>query len=925
MRPVKLVMCGFGPYAKKVELDFDKLGKSGLYLVTGDTGSGKTMIFDAITYALYGEASGNNRETDMFRSKYSDIDMPTYVELDFEYRGKMYNVRRNPEYERLKGRGTGTTMQKAEAVLNFGDDRPPITRIKDVTKAIVDIIGLDREQFTQIVMIAQGDFLKLLMAKTEDRSKIFREIFKTGLYRKIQEQIKEENNVAKDEYYSCLRYIKQYIDSVQCEISVPYYEKLKELKESNDSTWNIDEVLEIINDIVKDDMEKKSEKEKKLTEIVKRLEYLKQQSDMAVKHAKTKEEIKGYQSGLNVNELEFQNLENELKGLENKKLKMDKISIDIQREKEKLTDYDNLEDLKRVLEKEIVFFNQTGQKLSEFKNSKLHIQKDIELFKAELKSMDSLSFEMMEIKNKMIILENSETKLSDLYEKCVRYVNLYKEASLKEKKYIEDSKRWENLKKTYDENEKLFYDEQAGIIAEKLLEGAPCPVCGSLSHPKPADKSASAPTKEQLDLLKTNTEFAKDTMEKSSRDAGVKRRDEEVLKKEILNISTELFRDCKFADIKKSTMIKLEEIKAQKRENALRMDFLEKRLNRKEMIEEKLPQLENQMEDIDMKIRDTENANTKHDMFVKNIRDNIEKEMEKLSFSSKREAEENIKVSEKILQEYNIKFNDIMEKIQATKTKSTEYKSSIKMLEEQLDGILYDNIDSLGDKLEKCERDKENIDKQLENINFRLKTNEGIKNNIKKYADLLKKAEEKYGSIKAVFDTITGNISGKDKVRLETYIQMTYFERIIIRANTRLMMMTGGQYELKRMNEAGNQKSQSGLELEVIDHYNGTIRSVKTLSGGESFKASLALALGLSDEIQKNAGGIQIDTMFVDEGFGSLDEESLNQAISVLNNLTKGNRLVGIISHVGALKDRINRQIIVKKDRTGGSSAIIEI
>ena len=208
---------------------------------------------------------------------------------------------------------------------------------------------------------------------------------------------------------------------------------------------------------------------------------------------------------------------------------------------------------------------------------------------------------------------------------------------------------------------------------------------------------------------------------------------------------------------------------------------------------------------------------------------------------------------------------------------------------------------------------------------FRIRTNEGIVKNISGYIKKLEKAEQRYMYIKELFDTVSGNINGKDKIRLETYIQMTYFDRIIIRANTRLMMMTGGQYELRRMNDAQNQKSQSGLELEVIDHYNGTVRSVKTLSGGESFKASLSMALGLSDEIQRSAGGIQIDTMFVDEGFGSLDEESLEQAIKVLNGLTEGNRLVGIISHVSELKERISRQVVVKKNKAGGSSANIEI
>jgi DNA repair protein SbcC/Rad50 len=263
--------------------------------------------------------------------------------------------------------------------------------------------------------------------------------------------------------------------------------------------------------------------------------------------------------------------------------------------------------------------------------------------------------------------------------------------------------------------------------------------------------------------------------------------------------------------------------------------------------------------------------------------------------------------------------------LQKSKENISGYESSIKSLKSQLSsGCALDKDEELEKKTD-IENKKGEDDAKSKAIHTRIETNTQALTNIRAKSDSLSELEKRYTWMKSLSNTANGNISGKEKIMLETYIQMTYFERIIDRANTRLMTMSGGQYELKRRREAENNRSQSGLDLDVIDHYNGTERSVKTLSGGESFKASLSLALGLSDEIQASAGGVKLDTMFVDEGFGSLDEESLDQAMRALSGLADGNRLVGIISHVGELKNRIDKQIIVTKDKSGGSRATIVV
>lgn len=233
MKPVKLIMSAFGPYAGNTEIDFERLGSQGLYLITGDTGAGKTTIFDAIVFALYGEASGDVRKADMFRSKYAKEDVPTFVAFTFAYRGRHYQVRRNPEYQRPKGRGTGYTTQKAEAELIYPDDRAPVTKSKEVTRAVTELIGLDRRQFTQIAMIAQGDFQKLLLAGTEERGAIFRQIFKTGLYQTLQAKLKDATKAQWVEYTELKRSISQYMESIVCTQDTPAAEKMRQCAGKN--------------------------------------------------------------------------------------------------------------------------------------------------------------------------------------------------------------------------------------------------------------------------------------------------------------------------------------------------------------------------------------------------------------------------------------------------------------------------------------------------------------------------------------------------------------------------------------------------------------------------------------------------------------------------------------------------------------------
>ena len=353
------------------------------------------------------------------------------------------------------------------------------------------------------------------------------------------------------------------------------------------------------------------------------------------------------------------------------------------------------------------------------------------------------------------------------------------------------------------------------------------------------------------------------------------------------------------------------------------IEQLSKNISRKDSIEKILPQSTKRLEELQDSINTISNTITTYTSENKAIEERIKSLKSKLIFSSKLEADAKIKSNnDTVLKIQNAielatkRLNECNEKLASTTATKAE-------LSKQLDGKEEINLENEKIKLNELEGNIRRLRAYKEEIHSRIVNNQSNYKNIKLKSDELIEAEKQYTIVKSLSDTANGNITGKDKIMLETYIQMHYFDRIISRANARLVIMTGGQYDLLRRKEAASKMGQSGLDLDVIDHYNGTERSVKSLSGGESFKASLALALGLSDEIQSSAGGIQLDTMFIDEGFGSLDEDSLSQAMNALASLASSNKLIGIISHVGELKQKIDKQIVVKKDKTGGSRAEI--
>lgn len=845
MRPTKLVMSAFGPYADRVEIDFDKLGERGLYLITGDTGAGKTTIFDAIVFALYGEASGSSRDKNMFRSKYAKPETPTFVELEFENNGKQYHIRRNPEYMRPAKRGDGETKESADATLTFFDGKAPVTKMKEVTQAVSEMIGLNKQQFSQIVMIAQGDFLKLLLAKTEDRRGIFRQIFHTMPYQILQDKLREESKKLHERYDDSNKSIEQYIAGVQCDNENPLIVKWQQVA-MNRTNSGIEEILNVLSEIIVSDKTLESEHKKMSATLDKEIGMIDEKIGKANAISKALKQKEKAEKALADGNKKLIVCEKELRAQKNLAPERERRMFAIQKMTEGLKDYDRLEQLKDDLLK-------NKQKLEKIKRQR-----------------------MMFLKDCILQLEKEQKKLEDL-----------------QKEFQKVNEKLGEKRAAYIQMEQTFMKEQAGILAGTLKDGIPCPVCGSIAHPNPAKLTDGAPSQEEIDRIKEEVEQYQEKAKQLSDSAYHLRTRVEVVTKETMLHIEKVWGRISIEEAAKKMPIDCDEKPSCEAENV-------------------------DMGEIDKIIEG-------YKISINSIETRLVELQDTLEFSSKAEAKAQIekltkeyKALEKALEKASKEYDQCKINIEAAR-------NTVKTVDKQLKNAEIITIESRKEERKVLDEKRKQCQNIMRVAGSRVAMNEKAEKEIRKQYKAMKDIEERWNTMKALSNTANGNIPKKERILLETYVQMNYFDAIIRRANIRFMTMSAGQYELKRASAAEDLRGQSGLELSVIDHYNGSERSVKTLSGGESFKASLALALGLSDEIQASSGGIKIDSLFVDEGFGSLDEESLNQAMNALSDVTEGNRLVGIISHVSELKERIDRKIVVTKDRVNGSRATVEI
>lgn len=955
MRPRKLIMSAFGPYAGQVTLDLDELGNKGLYLITGDTGAGKTTIFDAITFALFGEASGTERSAAMFRSKYAEAGTPTWVELTFDYAGKTYTVRRNPEYERASKRGDGTTLEKANAELHCPDGRI-YTKVKEVNQAVEEILGLDRNQFTQIAMIAQGDFRKLLLADSEDRRKIFQKLFHTDNYYKLQEKVKSD-------YLALGRQREILKSNVEQFVSGLIWDEDDPLGKPQDAAGaDYSEVLAYGDRLLGKDEEEIGSIREKISGLEEEIASIKLRISRGEDRKKTEKDLKDNHEKLDRSAEKLGALREAREAAARRKPEATAHTARAAAVRAELTSYDDAEAKSKELADMKKGLSDKEKAFEEITTSVETLREEIDKLREEQKGLQGEDLKKARLENDIQIKEASYEKTGKLIRDKDALDKAEKELKELKEAYAHKILKAQEAGRDYEGKFKAYLDEQAGIIAETLEEGVPCPVCGSTDHPAKAHKSAEAPSKEELDRARDLMDSAAEAANKASNEAGSKgaalKEKKEAYVREAASVVPAqggASADAPEAGVSEASALESSAravpgtaetevaeqddldhlsraVKAKHQETAgaleaLRADLAacEKALERKADIDKRLP-----IREADLRAAEDRKAELEKALAMgKTAESALEKQLEeltsKLAFGSKEEALEEINSREAAAKAIEDAIDKAGKDLQEAEKEESVLKALIKEAEEKLRAEEAIDTEAEGEKLDHATASKDALNTRLQAIMTRSDSNRRSLKNIRERSGEMADMEKQLSWMKALSDTANGNLTGKDKIKLETFVQTNYFDRIIERANTRLMVMTDGQYDLKRRVEAQNKSSQSGLELDVIDHYNGTERSVRTLSGGESFKASLSLALGLSDEIQSSAGGIRLDTMFVDEGFGSLDEESLAQAMKALMGLTEGNRLVGIISHVAELKEKIDKQIIVTKNRAGGSSVRIQI
>ena len=1026
MRPIKLTICGFGPYAGKEVVDFTKLNGRNIFVVSGKTGAGKTTIFDAISFSLYGEPSGDTREIRSLRSDFADDDTDTFVELDFEIKGEVYKVKRSPLYLKKKKNKEGYTESKASAELFLPNDKH-ITKIKDVNDKLIEILGINRQQFKQIVMLAQGEFRKLLLANSSEREDIFRKIFDTYRFENIQEElktraknitnIKKENDIKLKAKLTSLKGvssdfnditiledIKNIIDSNYIEyknicdkkdkLQKLYDEKNREKLNIENNNLLIKEKEIILNKLekLKEQKELFGEKEKE----IKNIEYAKDIKSLEEKYLEVNLKIKKYTEDINNSTIKIKNLEKEF-DLSKKNLKYEEqnehmrenllLEIDkLKKIKSKVCEIDNLKEKLNSTKKE---YDSLDNKITKIKIEIENLEKSEIENSDRLQYINELTLTKKDLDKELEYKKELIDKLRTIIKKIISYEENAASHKNLEKEYNDFDLKYKKVKIDYEDMEELYQKDKAGILAKTLVENKPCPVCGSKTHPNKAkintidfdeyDLKSKKLELENLEkeknkklenlIIKNNdlknilesinedlkSNYLKNIDINKSYDNNTKDRIKEIgisLKSDYNKKEEELLKINSILDKKYDIEKNIIKIKEYLKSNKKYLSVYEENLvNIKEIITTYNTKIEEFKKEIPSNVKNLkeldENISTKEESLKKSREklDNLKKiyekidrdlEKEKVLLSNNNRILKELDLEEKVSKNkfedaLNSRFNDLfsyeksknnINNLETIKNEVYEYKSNLQILKSKKEDIInktknieFVELSSLNNEINDILSTKESLELKEKEIYSILQNNKAIYDDISKIKEDLKKIENEYKIIGELSDFA----NGKNSLRLsfERYILASYFEDIIEASNIRLDKITNSRFRLIRKDTINKNKKQSGLDLLVYDEYTGKEREVSSLSGGESFKASLSLALGLSDVIQSNSGGISIETIFVDEGFGTLDSESLNTAIDCLLELQEYGRLVGIISHVEELKQRIDAKLEIESSQKG--------
>lgn len=902
MRPLYLTLSAFGAYAGKTELDLRQLGERGLYLITGDTGAGKTTIFDAIAFALFGKPSGDGRESSMLRSKFAAPETPTKVELTFSNGGKTYKIKRNPEYERPKSRGTGMTKEQPHVELVLPDGKV-LTRHADVEEKIRDILGVDRDQFCQIAMLAQGEFRKLLLAETKERASIFRSIFKTNLYIKFQERVKDNFSAISRELNEVQKAFEQYAAGIVLPEDT-------ELPAEN-------ELSEFLAGLLKADRAQDDAWEKELAEIGKKLDTLTADAAKAAVDEENRSELR--KAKLSLAEAEKAVSESGI-ALEKEKAcepELVKLAEALKALEGERKAHDELMDTEKKAAAAKKTADDAAARLSRLEVSRGELREHLSREREEYHALAASAENLAKLKQEKNVLSQY---LDDLrkYETALQTLAERKDAAdAARDAYTRARSEEEHLSAEAQELRRRFNDEQAGVLASTLHEGKPCPVCGALTHPHPAQCSPDAPDEKKVKDAEKKAKAAQERVNKASEASGIAKNAYETAQKEESEQREKLFGGKEKIDLE-----------AEKRAAARRCDEKDGEIRKEsentarfETLGRKIPEEEKHLAEMDTPITEAQKTAADTQSALTSLRQTADKLRAGLKYENAAEVEKEKRQVLARQGEMEHARKRAEEALVAAKERRSAEQGKVEKLEELVSDAPLVDLAAIAEEKNCLTQRKDDLTNRRRALDRRIMANDSAKKGIDKKAGERRALEERWTWMKPLSETANGGL--KDHISLETYVQMTYFDRILARANAHLMQMSGGKYDLKRREGAAKNGGQNGLDLDVIDHYNGSERSVKSLSGGETFLASLSLALGLSEEIQSSAGGVQMDTLFVDEGFGSLDEETLRQAMRALRELSEGDRLIGIISHVSELRREIDRQIVVKRSKDGASRAEI--
>lgn len=915
MRPIRIEMSAFGPYAGKQTVEMDRLGTSGIYLITGDTGAGKTTIFDAIVFALYGTASSDRRSGDMLRSRYAEPDTPTEVKLVFAYRNKEYEIRRNPTYQRPKLRGEGMTQENASAELRLPGGEI-LTRTGEVDEKIREILGMTRDQFMQIAMIAQGDFLKLLLAKTEERRKIFSSIFRTGRYARLEERLKQEARQARKTYDDLVR-------------EIGFEQERARLPEGTDrSGLRDEEYLQAIEKFRDEAGIRLEEGEKKQELLRGELDALAARILAAEEQEKRKKALEETRQQWTKLQAAAEQRKQELEAARSREPEAKEKEARLHVEQDRLQQYDRLEELKQQkteAEKKQASDEAARKKLEEGRKS---LTQQIQDCRQKIKEKEALAGKAAALSGEKERLRSQGAEYNELK----TLLEAYEEASEKWSRaavtYQAACGKEQEFGESYRRQHRAFLDDQAGILAAELAEDQPCPVCGSLHHPSPAMKTDDAPTRETVEQSQKRWEESKTAMDEAGRKAAALRGTRDSSLQHMEEKAKGLNMPMEPAALKETLMEEQKRFRSKWKEVTGALAASEAAAEAKVVLEEKLETLQKKQEEDEEAYRKLELESARLQEQIENLSANYSELKETLPYPDRESAGKAASLLDREIREIREAVQSAEENEKAAAGRIQEAEGRMDELQKQIrEGESAESMTSaeLQENQKKKKEEQLRLQAEAKEDNLIWETNSAAAGSIRKLSGEREQAARKYSMLQNLADTANGNLSGKQRIQLETYVQQQLFDRILVRANTRFRVMSGGQYDLVRRKEY-QKNQQSGLDLDVVDHYNGTTRSVSTLSGGESFMASLSLALGLSDEIQESAGGVQMDALFVDEGFGSLDEETLDQAMKAIQTLAEdGGRIVGIISHVTELQNRIDRQLLVRKMKSGGSTATINI